>query len=81
MFSYPSTLGAGAKTRLHTPKAVTYHEQSQIIHHGRSHSWASGILSKEVYAAFVLQARAQGQKEPSGMHRTPSFTHNIISLE
>ena len=22
----PSTLGAGAKTRLHTPKAVTYHE-------------------------------------------------------
>ena len=23
----PSTLGAGAKIRLHTPKAVTYHEQ------------------------------------------------------
>jgi hypothetical protein len=23
----------GAKTRLHTPKAVTYHEQSQIMNH------------------------------------------------
>ena len=28
LISDPSTLGAGAKTRLHTPKAVTYHEQS-----------------------------------------------------
>ena len=24
----PRTKGAGSKTRLHTPKAVTYHEQS-----------------------------------------------------
>ena len=29
----PSNLGAGAKSRLHTPKAVTYHEQSQIMNH------------------------------------------------
>ena len=28
LISDPGTLGAGAKTRLHTPKAVTYHEQS-----------------------------------------------------
>ena len=27
----PSTLGAGAKTRLHTPKAVTYHEQYRLL--------------------------------------------------
>ena len=27
LISDPGTLGAGAKTRLHTPKAVTYHEQ------------------------------------------------------
>ena len=33
LISDPSTLGAGAKTRLHTPKAVTYHEQSQIMNH------------------------------------------------
>ena len=26
-----STLGAGAKTRLHTPKAVTYHEQYHTL--------------------------------------------------
>ena len=29
LISDPGTLGAGAKTRLHTPKAVTYHEQPQ----------------------------------------------------
>ena len=27
----PSTLGAGAKTRLHMPKAVTYHEQYHTL--------------------------------------------------
>ena len=27
LISDPGTLGAGAKTRLHTPKSVTYHEQ------------------------------------------------------
>ena len=33
VFLYPreSTLGAGGKTRRHTPKAVAYHEQSQIM--------------------------------------------------
>ena len=28
LISDPSTFGAGPKIRLHTPKAVTYHEQS-----------------------------------------------------
>ena len=32
LISDPGTLGAGAKTRPNTPKAVTYHEQP---HHGR----------------------------------------------
>ena len=30
-------------TRLHTPTAVTYHEQSHIINHDRSQPWAYGI--------------------------------------
>ena len=33
LISDPSTLVAGAKARLHTPKAVTYHTQSQIMNH------------------------------------------------
>ena len=33
LISDPGTLGAGAKTRLHTPKAVTYHEQPHIMNH------------------------------------------------
>ena len=33
LLSGPGTLGAGAKPRLHTPKAVTYHEQSYIMKH------------------------------------------------
>ena len=33
-----STLGAGAKTRLHTPKAVTYHEQSHCCRFMIGHS-------------------------------------------
>ena len=31
LISDPSTLGAGAKSRLHTPKAVTYHEQYHTL--------------------------------------------------
>ena len=31
LISDPSTLGAGAKTRLHTPKAGTYHEQYHTL--------------------------------------------------
>ena len=57
LISDPSTVGAGAKTRLHTPKAVTYHEQSQIIHHDRSQPWAYRIQHKEIYATLYLQAR------------------------
>ena len=34
----PSTLGAGAKTRLHTPKAVTYHEQYHTLYIMIGHS-------------------------------------------
>ena len=33
-----STLGAGAKTRLHTPKAVTYHEQPHYCRFMIGHS-------------------------------------------
>ena len=42
-----STLGAGAKKYLHTPKPVTYHEQSGIIHHDRPQPWMYGIQNKE----------------------------------
>ena len=48
MISDPDTLGAGAKPRLHTPKAVTYHDQSHIINHDRSQPWAYGIQHKEI---------------------------------
>ena len=41
----PSTLGAGAKTRLNTPKAVTYHGQPHYC-----------IQNKEVSATLCLQA-------------------------
>ena len=34
----PSTLGAGAKTRLHTPNAVTYHEQPHYCRFMIGHS-------------------------------------------
>ena len=47
LISDPGTLGAGAKTRLHTPKAVTYHDQLHIINHDRSQPWAYGIQHKE----------------------------------
>ena len=38
LISDPSTLGAGAKTRLHTPKAVTYHEQPHCCRFMIGHS-------------------------------------------
>ena len=38
LISDPSTLGAGAKTRLHTPNAVTYHEQPQYCRFMIGHS-------------------------------------------
>ena len=38
LISDPSTLGAEAKTRLHTPKAVTYHEQPQYCRFMIGHS-------------------------------------------
>ena len=38
LISDPSTLGAGAKTRLHTPKAVTYHEQPHYCRFMIGHS-------------------------------------------
>ena len=38
LISDPGTLGAGAKTRLHTPKAVTYHEQPQYCRFMIGHS-------------------------------------------
>ena len=38
LISDPSTLGAGAKTRLHTPKAVTYHEQPDYCRFMIGHS-------------------------------------------
>ena len=37
-FTGPGTLGAGAKTRLHTPKAVTYHEQPDYCRFMIGHS-------------------------------------------
>ena len=63
MCFWPQHLGAGAKTRLHTPKAVTHHKQPQIIHHDRSQPWAYGIQNKAVYATLHLQvppAKLQG---------------------
>ena len=54
--SYSSTLGAGGKPHLHTPKAVTYHEQSPVINHDRSQPWAYGIQNKQVYATMHLHA-------------------------
>ena len=38
LISDPSTLGAGDKTRLHTPKAVTYHEQPHYCRFMIGHS-------------------------------------------
>ena len=38
LISDPSTLGAGAKTRLHTPKAVAYHEQPHYCRFMIGHS-------------------------------------------
>ena len=38
LISDPGTLGAGAKTRLHTPKAVTYHEQPHYCRFMIGHS-------------------------------------------
>ena len=38
LISDPGTLCAGAKTRLHTPKAVTYHEQPQYCRFMIGHS-------------------------------------------
>ena len=38
LISDPGTLGAGAKTRLHTPKAVTYHEQAHYCRFMMGHS-------------------------------------------
>ena len=38
LISDPSTLGAGAKTRLHTPQAVTYHEQPHCCRFMIGHS-------------------------------------------
>ena len=38
LISDPSTLGAGAKTRLHTPKAVTYREQPDYCRFMIGHS-------------------------------------------
>ena len=38
LISDPSTLGAGDKTRLHTPKAVTYHEQPHYCRFVIGHS-------------------------------------------
>ena len=38
LISDPNTLGAGAKTRLHTPKAVTYHEQPHYCRFMIGHS-------------------------------------------
>ena len=38
LISDPSTLGAGAKTRFHTPKAVTYHEQPDYCRFMIGHS-------------------------------------------
>ena len=37
-FGRPSTLGAGAETRLHTPKAVTYHKQPHYCRFMIGHS-------------------------------------------
>ena len=72
LVSDPSTLGAGAKTRLHTPKAVTYHEQSQIIHHDRSQPWAYGIQNKEVYAPLYLQAHTRETKKKKDPAKGPT---------
>ena len=38
LISDPGTLGAGAKVRLHTPKAVTYHEQPHYCRFMIGHS-------------------------------------------
>ena len=38
LISDPSTLGAGAKTRLHTPKDVTYREQTHYCRFMIGHS-------------------------------------------
>ena len=54
LISDPSTLGAGAKPRLHTPKAVTYHEQPHYCRFMIGHSL-------EVDATMCLQAHATGQ--------------------
>ena len=43
LISDPGTLGAGAKTRLHTPKAVTHHVQPHYC-----------IQNKEIYATLHL---------------------------
>ena len=37
------TVGAWAETRLHMPKAVTYHDQSHIVNHDMPQPWAYGI--------------------------------------
>ena len=51
----PRTLGAGAKTRLHTPKAVAYHEQPHYCRFMIGHSLGRmDIQNKEVYATLFV---------------------------
>ena len=69
LISDPSTLGAGAKTSLHTPKAVAYHEQPHYCRcHDRAQPGAYGIQNKEVCATLYLQALAH-----SALTSTKSF--------
>ena len=58
LISDPGILGAGAKTRLHTPKAVTYHEQPDYCRFMIGHSLGRmESRNKEVYATLCLQAK------------------------
>ena len=70
----PSTLGAGAKTRLHTPKAVTYHEQPHYCRFMIGHSLGRmESRIKEFTPPCVCRPSAATQPkrpDPRGGHRT-----------
>ena len=60
--SQPSTLGAGCKTRLHTPKAVTYHEQPHYCRFMIGHSL--GRMESSISSRFMI-GHSLGRMESS----------------